>query len=139
MKEILSSFSASNGLYGLPGCVERAGQLLRVLARIAESNREETLDICQLDPSIQNEFINVVNAKMSELEAALAAYHSDPNAAVDSSLLASGITFLCRLLHFNLGLRGAWTTSTRMQTTSLVPVLSRIAMVRSSDYDLRFR
>lgn len=131
MKEILSNFSASNEPQELPGCIERAGQLLRVLTRVAESSREEALDICELDPSIQNEFINIVSAKMSELEAALTAYHTNTEMADDDSPLANSIIFLCRLLHFDLGLRGAWTTSTRMQTTSLVSVLSRIAMVRS--------
>ena len=133
MKEILSSFSASIGLQPSSGCIERASQLLRVLTRVAESNRDEALDICQLDPSIQKEFINAVSAKMSELEAALAAHHSDPQSAVDDLPLAGSIVFLCRVLHFDLGLRGAWTTSTRTQTTDLVPVLSRIAMVCSSE------
>ena len=133
MKEILTSFSASNELQELPGCIERAGHLLRVLARVAESNREEVLDICQLDPSIQNEFIDVVSSKLSELEAALTVYHSDPKATVDGSPLAGSIIFLCRLLHFDLSLRGAWTTSTRMQTAGLVPVLSRIALVCSNE------
>lgn len=133
MKEILSSFSASNGLQESSGCIERASQLLRVLTRVAESNREEALDICQLDPSVQKEFINAVSAKMSELEAALTAHYSDPKAAVDGSPLAGSIIFLCRVLHFDLGLRGAWTTSTRIQTASLVPVLSRIAMVCLSE------
>lgn len=129
MKEILASFSASNEPQELRSCTERAGQLLRVLTRVAESNREEASEICELDSSIQNEFINVVGAKLSELEAALTAYYSGPEAAYDGSPPANSVIFLCRLLHFDLSLRGAWTTSTRMQATGFVPVLSRIAMV----------
>jgi mediator of RNA polymerase II transcription subunit 12 len=109
--------------------VRRAGDLLRLLAHIANPFQEEHTPL-QLDPSVQDDFITATSNKFTDLESTLAVDGHGATPIQNSSLLAEASIFLGRLVQFDLGIPGAWTPKTRRVARELSMTIFRIALVR---------
>jgi len=112
----------------LQDCIQRAGQLLRVLAHITESIREEAALLPQLDPVVQDEFIDVLSSKFDAINSTLEA-DRETDIGTETSYLSQSLIFLARLLQFDLGFRGAWTAKTKGASNQLIFILFRLALV----------
>jgi mediator of RNA polymerase II transcription subunit 12 len=136
MSEMLRNTSLQ--LADLNDCIQRAGQLLRVLAHIAESMREEAALLPQLESTVQDEFIDVLSAKFDAIKSALEA-DREADIGTETSHISQSLIFLARLLQFDLGFQGAWTSKTKGASNHLISILFRLALVsaaHSTDYDI---
>lgn len=128
--EILNEVSTASQPDSLADRVQRAGELLRVLAHVVEPLREETSLLPQLEPGVQDEFFTALTANFELLESLLSAYNMDSSEDDRPSQITRCAIFLARLLQFNLGFRGAWTEKTRVLSTNLSSTIFRLALVR---------
>lgn len=112
----------------LTDCIERAGQLLRVLAHVIESMREQAALLPQLDPMVQDEFIDAICVKFNAIESIL----TSDGWGLETSQVSRSLIFLARLLQFNLGFRGAWTAKAKSVSDQLVSALFRLALVSTT-------
>jgi len=124
----------------LNDCIQRAGQLLRVLAHIAESMREEAALLPQLESAVQDEFVDVLSAKFDAIKSTLEA-DRETDIGIETSHISQSLIFLVRLLQFDLGFQGAWNAKTRGASNHLVSILFRLALVsavHSTARDIHF-
>lgn len=124
MSEMLKHSQTSPPLVDLLNCLKRSGQLLRVLAHVAESIHEEASLLPQLESVVQNEFINVLCTQFEALENAL-----NIDGEGEAFHVSEGLIFLARLLQFNLGFPGAWTNQVKEVSSKLLATLFRLAVV----------
>jgi mediator of RNA polymerase II transcription subunit 12 len=94
--------------------------------------REEAAALPQLDPVVQDEFIDVLCAEFDAIDSILTA---DLEPVIRPEIFQS-LIFLVRLLQFDLGFRGAWTAKAKGASNRLVSTLFRLALV--SKQTLRF-
>ena len=107
--------------------VERAGELLRVLVYLAEPLREETSLLPTLEPDTQHEFFDALCTQFVTVETLL----GERDAADDRlHQITQSAILLARLLQFDLGFRGAWTSRAKEASTGLSATLFRLALVR---------
>lgn len=128
MSEILRKSSASVDPVGFANSIERVGQLLRVLAHVAQSIKDDAEILPQLDVTVQNEFIGIFRETLDDIES-IVAPSSRTELEAEKIEVSLNLTFLLRLLHFNLGLRGAWTAQLKSDCGKLASTLLRLAVV----------
>ena len=118
----------------LADCIQRAGQLLRVLAHVTESIREEAAMLPQLEAVVQDKFIDAICTKFNAIHSTLAADSGKTETEIETSQLSQALVFLARLLQFDLGFRGVWTAKTKEASNQLVSTLFRLALVGSTPF-----
>lgn len=113
--------------------LERTGELLRVLAHVAEPLRDGKDQLPSLDPQIQNRFMTLLLAKFEILESILCSEGAADDMDVDGAPLpiSDAVILLTRLLQFDLGFPGVWTKETEVCGNNLVAVLFRLVLVGS--------
>jgi mediator of RNA polymerase II transcription subunit 12, fungi type len=111
----------------LSGFVERAGEVLRFLAHIAQMLRGGTSTLPSLNSAVQDKFIRAVQLKFSEVEFFLSAPPA-AESATQRHQANQAMLFLARLLHFDLGFSGVWTSATREISPGLCLTLLRLAL-----------
>jgi mediator of RNA polymerase II transcription subunit 12, fungi type len=111
----------------LAECTQRAGEILRVLAHLAQPLRAEHSLLPSLESVIQDQFFNVIFSRFSELESILSA---GPSNASTQPEVTQAVIFLGRLLQFDLGFRGAWTTTAKAISCELSSTILKLTMVR---------
>ena len=104
--------------------VDHAGEVLRVLSHVSEPLREEGTGL-DLDMPTQErlaktilellQFVSVMFSKTTEQSL---------------HILTRAVIFLARLLQFDLGFSGIWTTQFRETCEKVAPVLFDLVMVR---------
>ncbi|KAF8876501.1 hypothetical protein BD779DRAFT_1560397 [Infundibulicybe gibba] len=107
----------------------RAGELLRVLIYLVEPLREDLASLPILDPSIQDEFFNALCIKFTGTEAL--SINLEDN-ETDYCQITQGIIFLARLLQFDLGLQGAWTSKTKEASSGLSSSIFKLALLHGT-------
>lgn len=106
---------------------ERAGELLRVIAYVAEPLRAPGSQLPPLDQAIQEEFFEVLNTKFREVEHSFSA--NDFEAAFGSELTQAAIS-LSRLLQFHLGFPRTWTPKIKESSSTLSSTIFQLVLVR---------
>ncbi|KIK91304.1 hypothetical protein PAXRUDRAFT_830959 [Paxillus rubicundulus Ve08.2h10] len=106
--------------------VDRAGEILRLLSHVTEPLRTKG-SIFQLDPISQERLGKAICETLCAVQPMFAA----GGASVPSRLTQS-VIFLARLLQFNLGFSGPWTTTFREQYETVSLVLFRLALTHAS-------
>lgn len=109
--------------------MERTGQLLRVLTHVIESMREEATVLPQLEPTVQDELIEVLCSKFDVLESSFTTSDTESEHKAVMPPGSQSVIFLARLLQFDLGFQSAWTSKTRETSNNLVATLFRLALV----------
>ncbi|KAJ7078858.1 hypothetical protein B0H15DRAFT_526897 [Mycena belliarum] len=107
---------------------ERAGELLRVIAYVAEPLRVADLQLPALDPTIQDEFFEVLNGKFVDAEHSLTA--SD-DSGLGTELTQATIS-LSRLLQFHLGFPVVWTAKIKELSINLSSTIFRLVLLHGS-------
>ncbi|KAJ7128929.1 hypothetical protein C8R43DRAFT_1026393 [Mycena crocata] len=125
--EILRDLSLSSK--SLTDGFERAGELLRVIAYVAEPLRAAGSQLPSLDPSIQDEFFEVLNGKFVDVEHALTVPEED--SALDTELTQATIS-LSRLLQFHLGFPVVWTGKIKELSINLSSTIFRLVLLHGS-------
>jgi mediator of RNA polymerase II transcription subunit 12 len=105
---------------------ERAGELLRVIAYVAEPLRAAGSQLPALDSAIQDEFFEVLNDKFVDVEHALTV--NDLKAGPGNELTQAAIS-LSRLLQFHLGFPVAWTAKMKELSINLSATIFRLVLV----------
>ena len=113
--------------------IQRAGQLLRVLAHVAESLRETAL-LPQLESEVQDEFIDAICAQFDVIHSTLVADGDQSDIATKASQSSDTVIFLARLLQYDLGFPGGWTAKTKGASNPLVSTLFRLALVSRNNH-----
>ncbi|KAJ6602183.1 hypothetical protein B0H10DRAFT_2167359 [Mycena sp. CBHHK59/15] len=108
---------------------ERTGELLRVIAYVAEPLRGAGSQLPTLDPGIQDEFFEVLNDKFVNVEHSLAIRDLDPS--LGSELTQAAIS-LARLLQFHLGFPVVWTSKIKELSISLSSTILRLVLLHGS-------
>jgi mediator of RNA polymerase II transcription subunit 12 len=106
---------------------ERAGELLRVIAYVAEPLRSVGAQLPALDQAIQDEFFVVLNDKFVEVEQSLAV--TDVESNLGAGLTHAAIS-LSRLLQFHLGFPVVWTAKIKELSINLSGTIFRLVLVR---------
>ncbi|OBZ68162.1 Mediator of RNA polymerase II transcription subunit 12 [Grifola frondosa] len=107
--------------------VANAGEVLRLLSNIVEPFRQDN-PMPQLEATIQDGFMTAFCTKLEEITEVLTAHvdnNSDESARSQTSHTA---VFLARLLQFNLGFPGAWTSEAKAQSERLCTTITRLAL-----------
>lgn len=121
--EVLARPSAPLSLENLAERIDRAGEILRLLSHVMEPFRTKGI-FFQLDANCQERLGRGICEALSAVESMLA------SAGVEASKrLTQSILFLARLLQFNLGFGGMWTSAVREQYEKLSSTLFRLALV----------
>lgn len=102
--------------------VDRAGELLRVLSHVAEPLRTKGV-VLQLDPLVQERLIKVILETLITIETMLSKSTNTSHEVKRCTI------FLGRLLQFNLGFNGPWSTSCMEIHEGLMAVLFRLLLV----------
>ncbi|KAJ7647576.1 hypothetical protein FB45DRAFT_893821 [Roridomyces roridus] len=105
---------------------ERAGELLRVIAYVAEPLRAAGSQLPALDPAIQDEFFQVLNDKFVEVERNL-----NDESRLGTELSQATIS-LSRLLQFHLGFPVVWTAKIKESSVNLSATILRLALLHGS-------
>ncbi|KAJ7690646.1 hypothetical protein B0H17DRAFT_1064288 [Mycena rosella] len=116
---VLTSRSLTDGF-------ERAGELLRVIAYVAEPLRAAGSQLPALDPAIQDDFFEVLNDKFVDVEHSLTA--NDVGSGLGIELTQATIS-LSRLLQFHLGFPVAWTAKIKELSTNLSATIFRLVLL----------
>ncbi|KAJ7755754.1 hypothetical protein DFH07DRAFT_490213 [Mycena maculata] len=106
---------------------ERAGELLRVIAYVAEPLRATGSQLPALDLAIQDEFFEVLNDKFVDVER----YLTDAESSLGTELTQASIS-LSRLLQFHLGFPVVWTTKIKELSTTLSATIFRLVLLHGS-------
>jgi mediator of RNA polymerase II transcription subunit 12 len=106
---------------------ERAGELLRVIAYVAEPLRAAGSQLPALDPAIQDEFFEVLNDKFVKVEQALTV--DDAELSLGTELTHAAIS-LSRLLQLHLGFPVTWTPKIKELSITLSGTIFRLVLVR---------
>ena len=121
--EILARSSPSLSLESLVERIDRAGEILRLLSHVMEPFRTKGT-VFQLDANCQERLGKGICETLSAVESMFAA-----TGAEGLTSLTQNVLFLARLLQFNLGFGGTWTTTIREQYEILSSTLFRLALV----------
>ncbi|KAF8638047.1 hypothetical protein AX16_010679 [Volvariella volvacea WC 439] len=121
--ELLKRASLIAGTLG--PSLERASELLRVLAYVAEPFRDDLSSLPTLEPSIQNEFFTSLCMQIMSLESTLTRQEKPEHIP---NQFTQEITLLARLLQFNLGFKGVWTVETKGVAANLSNSLLKLAL-----------
>ena len=121
--EVLARPSTPSSLDVLAERVDRAGEILRLLSHVIEPFRTKGI-FFQLDVNCQERLGKGICETLSAVESMLASTGGEA-----SKRLAQSILFVARLLQFNLGFGGTWTTTIREQYEILSSTLFRLALV----------
>ncbi|KAJ7209594.1 hypothetical protein GGX14DRAFT_630911, partial [Mycena pura] len=108
---------------------ERAGELLRVIAYVAEPLRAPSSQLPSLDQAIQGEFFEVLNEKFVQVEHSLTA--NDTESTLGNELTQAAIT-LSRLLQFHLGFPVTWTPQIKDLSNNLSSTIFRLVLLHGS-------
>ncbi|KAJ7350313.1 hypothetical protein DFH08DRAFT_106631 [Mycena albidolilacea] len=108
---------------------ERAGELLRVIAYVAEPLRAAGSQLPALDPTIQDEFFEVLNDKFVKLEQALTV--DDAELSLGTELTHAAIS-LSRLLQLHLGFPVTWTPKIKELSITLSGTIFRLVLLHGS-------
>ncbi|KAJ7251846.1 hypothetical protein B0H12DRAFT_1202710 [Mycena haematopus] len=108
---------------------ERAGELLRVIAYVAEPLRAAGSQLPALDPAIQDEFFQVLNDKFVKVEQSLTV--DDGKLSLGTELTHAAIS-LSRLLQLHLGFPVAWTPKIRELSITLSGTIFRLVLLHGS-------
>ncbi|KAJ7124966.1 hypothetical protein C8R44DRAFT_127826 [Mycena epipterygia] len=122
--EILRDLSMSSK--SLTDGFERAGELLRVIAYVAEPLRSAGSQLPALDPAIQDEFFEVLNDKFVDVERSLTIND------MESIELTQAAISLSRLLQFHLGFPVAWTAKIKELSINLSTTIFRLVLLHGS-------
>lgn len=114
----------------MPECLGRAGELLRVAVYVAEPLRDQATQLPDLDPDIQDEFVDMVCSKLGQIEALLVSNEAPPFPLTQASIL------LARLLQFDLGFNTAWTSKTKDVSGRIATNILKLALVVVYDFAL---
>ncbi|KAJ7497070.1 hypothetical protein FB451DRAFT_214151 [Mycena latifolia] len=123
--EILRDLSMTSK--SLTDSFERAGELLRVIAYVAEPLRAVGSQLPALDPAIQDELFEVLNDKFVDVEHAL----SDVGSGLGVELTQATIS-LSRLLQFHLGFPVVWTAKIKELSINLSATIFRLVLLHGS-------
>ncbi|KAG6920074.1 hypothetical protein DXG01_010142 [Tephrocybe rancida] len=104
---------------------QRAGELLRVLIYVSEPLRENMTPLLSLEISVQDQFIEALLSKLVLFESLVI---STTNSDTDDSDLTQDIVLFLRLLQFEMGFRGTWTSRMKDATDRVVSCLFRITV-----------
>lgn len=104
--------------------VDRAGEVLRVLSHVSEPLREEGIAL-DLDIPTQERLAKTMLElfQLAGIMFSKATEHS-------LRILTQAVIFLARLLQFDLGFSGIWTTQFQETCEKVAPVLFDLVMVR---------
>lgn len=105
--------------------VDRAGELLRVLSHVAEPLRTKGV-VLHLDPTVQERLSKVILETLVTIETMLSKLTSISHEVKRCAI------FLARLLQFNLGFIGPWSTSCMEIHEGLTTVLFRLLLVHAT-------
>ncbi|KAF8170267.1 hypothetical protein K438DRAFT_1982787 [Mycena galopus ATCC 62051] len=108
---------------------ERAGELLRVIAYVAEPLRAAGSQLPALDPAIQDQFFEVLNDKFGKVEQSLAV--DDAELSLGTELTHAAIS-LSRLLQLHLGFPVAWTPKIKELSITLSGTIFRLVLLHGS-------
>ncbi|KAJ7502832.1 hypothetical protein B0H11DRAFT_1986564 [Mycena galericulata] len=106
---------------------ERAGELLRVIAYVAEPLRAAGSQLPALDPAIQDEFFEVLNDKFVDVERCLTDAESSLGVELSQATLS-----LSRLLQFHLGFPVVWTAKIKELSINLSATIFRLVLLHGS-------
>ncbi|KAJ6558511.1 hypothetical protein DFH09DRAFT_1486615, partial [Mycena vulgaris] len=108
---------------------ERAGELLRVIAYVAEPLRAAGSQLPALDPAIQDEFFEVLNDKFVDVEHHLTINDVESGLGIE---LTQATISLSRLLQFHLGFPVVWTAKIKELSTNLSATIFRLVLLHGS-------
>lgn len=91
--------------------------------------REDASLLPDLEPLIQEEFLDSLHTKIATVESLL---ESNEASVEDSTQPTQGIILILRLLQFELGFRSAWTPKTKDFCDAICKLLFKLALVCNS-------
>ncbi|EGO25090.1 hypothetical protein SERLADRAFT_368519 [Serpula lacrymans var. lacrymans S7.9] len=110
--------------------VERAGEVVRVLSHVAEPLREAArFAHLQVDIPTQEMLVTVIYGMFNTVESLLTSAADDSETA---SQATHTLVFLARLLQFDLGFAGMWTSKFREAASNLCTTLFRLVLLHAS-------
>lgn len=121
--EVLARPSIPLSLENLAERIDRAGEILRLLSHVMEPFRTKGI-FFQLDTNCQERLGKGICEALSAIESMFVS--TNPEA---SRRLTQSVLFVARLLQFNLGFGGTWSTAVREQYEMLSSALFRLALV----------
>ncbi|PCH43895.1 hypothetical protein WOLCODRAFT_138657 [Wolfiporia cocos MD-104 SS10] len=111
--------------------VSDAGEVLRLLSKIVERFRSDGSLPPLLQP-IQDQFITALDFRFAEVVSGRTGELDDSQARE----LSHSAIFLARLLQFNLGFPGAWTSQTKAVSERLCKTLTELALIHGEGEEL---
>ncbi|KAG1727617.1 hypothetical protein EDB19DRAFT_1897524 [Suillus lakei] len=105
--------------------VSRAGEVLRVLSHVSEPLREEGTGL-DLDVSTQERLAKTI---LESLQFANATFSKTADYSL--RIITEAVIFLARLLQFDLGFPGIWTTHFRETCEKMAPVLFDLVLIHA--------
>ncbi|KAH7905552.1 hypothetical protein BJ138DRAFT_1072652 [Hygrophoropsis aurantiaca] len=141
--EIFTSAASPSTPDRLLECVERAGEVVRILSHVAGPLLEESPQLSlEIDIITQEKMIGVILDNFTLADTLLS---SHAEATLDPSLgsldntplnprpqLTQAVIFLARLLQFELGLSGIWTDVFRSKCNHIAPMLFKLVLLHAS-------
>jgi mediator of RNA polymerase II transcription subunit 12 len=122
--DILNQVPAPSTPESLLMRVDRAGEVLRVLSHVSEPLREEEAAL-NLDIPTQERLAKTILESFQLADVMFCKATEQP-----LRILTQAVIFLARLLQFDLGFSGIWTTQFRDTCEKVAPVLFGLVMVR---------
>ncbi|CAK5281407.1 unnamed protein product [Mycena citricolor] len=104
---------------------ERAGELLRVIAYVAEPLRSPGAQLPALDATIQGNFFQVLHDKFAEIERCLSQDEDSPE-------LTQVAISLSRFLQFHLGFHFSWTPKIKELSVGLSGTILKLVILHGS-------
>jgi mediator of RNA polymerase II transcription subunit 12 len=127
--DLLNSVAVPPRIEDLLQCIQRAEEILRVLAHLAEPLRSDPSKLPMIEPTIQDGCFNAICIRFKDVVTILSMDQDTHLGQGDHYGFPQVVIFLARLLQFDLGLRGVWTNSVKSAGSSLASTLFGLAMV----------
>jgi len=109
--------------------IQRAEEILRVLAHLAEPLRSDPSKLPMIEPNIQDGCFNAICIRFKDVATMLSVDQETHLAQGEPSGFSQVVIFLVRFLQFDLGLRGVWTNNAKSAAGGLAATLFGLAMV----------
>lgn len=123
--DILNQAPAPTTPESLLARVGRASEVLRVLSHVSEPLREEGTGL-DLDVSTQERLAKTI---LESFQFANSSFSKAPDHSLH--VLTEAVIFLARLLQFDLGFPGIWTTQFRATCEKMAPVLFDLVVIHA--------
>ncbi|KAI0071713.1 hypothetical protein K474DRAFT_1733093 [Panus rudis PR-1116 ss-1] len=135
MIELLDEFQSSS-MEDLANMIPTAGEVLRLLSSIAQSLRNAGQAIPTIEDPARDKLMISIFGRLDAADRLLGTEVAGTSSGLDLNRLGHTITFLLRLVQFNLGVPGVWTSALKDLCEHFCHKLARMLLYYGSGVTL---